>query len=79
MKMKKEWLLDDIAGMKRFIDDNGGDVELMMSAKSLLSLLENDPEIIIDKQDGGTGKEHLYIRHGENIGGKYQLRLSYIY
>ena len=78
MKMKKEWLLDDIAGMKKFIDDNGGDVELMMSAKSLLSLLENDPEIIIDKQDG-TGKEHLYIRRGKNIGGKYQLRLSYIY
>lgn len=78
MKMKKEWLLDDIAGMKKFIDENGGDVDLMMSAKSLLPLLEDDPEIIIDKQDG-TGKEHLYIRHGKNIGGKYQLKLSYIY
>lgn len=78
MKMKKEWLLEDIAGMKKFIDDNGGDVELMMSAKSLLPLLEDDPEIIIDKQDG-TGEQHLYIRHGKNIGGKYQLKLSYIY
>ena len=79
MKMKKEWLLDDIAEMKKFIDENGGDVDLMIHAtRNLLPLLEDDPEIIIDKQEG-EGKEHLYIRHGKNIGGKYQLKLSYIY
>lgn len=78
MKMKKQWLLDYIAGMKKFIDENGGDIDLMMPAKSLLPLLEDDPEIIIDKPDG-KGKDHLYIRHGKNIDGKYHLELIYIY
>lgn len=78
MKIKKEWLLDDIAGMKKIIDENGGDVKLMMSAKSLLPLLEEDPEIEIDRRPG-ENNGHLYIRHGKNVGGKYQLKLNYIY
>ena len=78
MKMKREWLLDDIADMKKYIDKNGGDVDLMMSAKSLLPLLEDDPEIEIDRKPG-ENNGHLYIRHGKNIDGKYQLKLNYIY
>ena len=78
MNMKKEWLLDDIAGMKKFIDENGGDVRLMMSAKRLLPLLEEDPEIKIDRTPRGNNG-HLYIRHGKKVDGKYQLELNYIY
>ena len=78
MNMKKEWLLDDIAGMKKFIDENGGDVRLMMSAKRLLPLLEEDPEIKIDRTPG-ENNGHLYIRHGKKVDGKYQLELNYIY
>ena len=79
MKMKKEWLLDDIVGMKKFIDENGGDVELMIHAtRNLLLLLEDDPEIEIDRKPG-ENNGHLYVRHGKNVNGKYQLKINYIY
>lgn len=79
MKMKQEWLLNDISGMKKFIDKNGGDVDLMIHAtRNLLPLLENDPEIEIIRKPG-ENNGHLYVRHGKNVGGKYRLDLNYIY
>ena len=79
MKMKKEWLLDDIAGMKKFIDKNGGETDLMIHAtRSLLPLMEDDPEIEIIRKPG-ENNGHLYVRHGKNVGGKYRLDLNYIY
>lgn len=79
MKMKKEWLLDDIAGMKKFIDKNDGETDLMIHAtRGLLPLLEDDPEIEIDRKPG-ENNDHLYIRHGKNVNGKYRLKINYIY
>lgn len=79
MKMKREWLLDDIAAMKKFIDKNGGKTDLMIHAtRNLLPLLEDDPEIEISRKPG-KNNDHLYIRHGENVDGKYRLKISYIY
>ena len=77
MQMKKEWLLRDIAGMKKFIDENGGDVKLLIHATpNLLRLLEVDSEIEIEKSKGNN-KDHLYIRHGKKLNGKYCLRINY--
>lgn len=77
-KMKREWLLDDIAGTKKFIDENGGDVELFMRAKSLLPLLKEDNDIILDIQKGKEkAVDYLYIRHGSKIDGKYKLEITF--
>lgn len=65
--------------MKKFIDENGGEVDLMIHAtRNLLPLLEDDPEIEIDRKPG-ENNGHLYIRHGKSVGGKYQLKINYTY
>lgn len=65
--------------MKKFIDKNDGETDLMIHAtRGLLPLLEDDPEIEIDRKPG-KNNDHLYIRHGKNVNGKYQLKINYIY
>lgn len=77
--MKKEWLLDDIKRIKEFVNENNGDADLMIHVtRSLFPLLEEDPEIEIEREPG-ENIDHLYIRHGRKIDGKYQLKLVFIF
>lgn len=74
--MKREWLLDYIKNLKAYIDKHGN-TDLMMWVGSMLPLLEEDDEIILETPKI-KAKDHLYITKGCKVDGKYVLTLTWI-
>lgn len=78
MRMENKWLEEEIKDLKKFIDGSAGEIELMYPAKLILNMLEMDDSVVINRPDG-KNNDHLYIRRGQKINGKYHLRMTYIY
>lgn len=77
MKVKEEWILNQIEEIKKIIDGNDVETDLMIRVRSLLPYLESDKEFVLNIPEI-EAKDRLYIRKGYKKDGKYVLDIHWI-